>query len=405
MFGQRDASAPYYRRGIRTNFNSQEVFPNAAAAVEREGLDVRAMDYSHPNQPMVLRYTASLQQQFRQGWRFQATYVGTRGNHLFRGYEATLFPAPVSLPDGSLCFPPDETKVRPQDINPNCPPVPAFAAGPINPAFSSGFGITSMDGQSFFNALQLSAGKRTGSGVSVQGSYSYSKSVDDSSIPAGESSQYGFERTLSRALSNFDVRHRLSLNYFYPLPFGAGQRWWNSGVLAKAFGGWRLGGILALRSGTPFTATVSVRTPGYLFAATQPDLLPGRTNNPTSGVSSGCASVEAGRTLGGPDLYFDPCSFAVPLPGTIGNAGRNTLISPRVLNVDVSVQREFNVDSKRRLQFRAEFFNVPNRANFGRVLSGVFGGAFPGRLNPTAGRINSTITTSRQIQFALRFSF
>jgi hypothetical protein len=158
--------------------------------------------------------------------------------------------------------------------------------------------------------------------------------------------------------------------------------------------------------------TVSVRTPGYLFAATQPDLLPERSNNPISGVSSGCldprtgeTAIEAGSRLGGPDLYFDPCSFAVPLPGTIGNAGRNTLISPWVFNADVSVQREFNVDSKRRFQFRAEFFNVPNRANFGRVLSGVFSGAFPGRLNPTAGRINSTITTSRQIQFALRFSF
>ncbi|MGH9783001.1 MAG: TonB-dependent receptor domain-containing protein, partial [Terriglobia bacterium] len=400
LFGGRDASAPYYQRGIRTNFDSRPFFPNAAAAVPRGGYDVRAMDYSHPNEPKVFRYTASLQQQFPQGWRFQATYVGTRANHLYRGYDATLFPHPITLPGGTLFFP-DDCNEGTRFTSSLCQP----GAGPINPAFSSGFGITSMDAQSFFNALQLSGGKRTASGISLQGSYSYSKSVDDSSIPSFESSQYGFERTLSRALSNFDVRHRISLNYFYPLPFGTGQRWWNSGALAKAFGGWRLGGILALRSGTPFMATVSVRTPGYLFAATQPDLLPGRTNNPISGVSSNCAGIEAGRKLGGPDLYFDPCSFAVPLPGTIGNAGRNTLISPWVLNVDVSVQREFNVDSKRRLQFRAEFFNVPNRANFGRALSGVFSGAFPGRPNPTAGIIKETITTSRQIQFALRFSF
>jgi hypothetical protein len=95
----------------------------------------------------------------------------------------------------------------------------------------------------------------------------------------------------------------------------------------------------------------------------------------------------------------------VPLPGTLGNAGRNTLIAPSIFNADVSVQREFVVDSKRRLQFRAEIFNVPNRANFGQALSGVFSGAYPGRPNPTAGRINETVTTSRQIQFALRFSF
>lgn len=393
LFGGRDASAPYYQRGIRTNFDSRASFPNAAEAIKDEtGFDVRAMDYSHPAQPMVLRYTALLEQQFPQDWRLQATYVGTRANHLFRGYDATLFPHPVTQADGTLFFPPHQ--------------------GSLNPAFSSGFGITSMDAQSFFNALQVSGSKRTGGGISLQASYSFSHSVDDSSVPSGDSSQYGFDRTLSRALSDFDVRHRVSFNYLYPLPLGGGRRWWNSGILSKAFGGWRIGGILSLRSGTPFTATVSVRDPAYFFAATQPDLVSGQSNNPIRGVSAGCLdprsglpAIEAGRAVGGPDLYFDPCSFAVPLPGTIGNAGRNTLTAPRVFNVDVSVQREFVVDSKRRVQFRGEFFNVPNRVNFGKALSGVYSSTFPGRLNPTAGRINSTITTSRQIQFALRFSF
>ncbi len=390
LFG-RDASAPYYRRGVKTNFNSVAVFPNAALAVLGEPFDAKAIDYHHPHVPVTFRYTASLQQELPQNWRIQATYVGARGNHLLRGYEGTLFPFPIRREDGTLFFPP------------NTPPV--------NPGFS-GVDVTGMDGQSFFNALQLSGGRRTGSGISLQGSYSFSKSVDDASASSQVSSQYGFERTLGRALSNFDVRHRISLNYFYPLPVGSGRRWWNSGALAKAFGGWRLGGILSLRSGTPFTATVSVRTPGYLFSARQPNLVPERSNNPVSGVSAGCndprtglPAIEAGRPVGGPQLYFDPCSFSVPAPGTLGNAGRNTLLAPWGFNVDVSVQREFTVDSKRRLQFRAEIFNVPNRANFGRALSGVFSGAYPGRPNPTAGRINETVTTSRQVQFALRFSF
>jgi len=166
--------------------------------------------------------------------------------------------------------------------------------------------------------------------------------------------------------------------------------------------------------GAALTATVVMVIAGFFFAAVSGYLvgLIGSSNNPISGVSAGCLdprsglpAIEAGRPVGGPDLYFDPCSFAVPLPGTIGNAGRNTLIAPPVFNVDVSVQREFVLDSKRRLEFRGEFFNVPNRVNFGEALSGVYSSTFPGRLNPTAGRINSTITTSRQIQFALRFSF
>ena len=390
LFG-RDASAPYYSRGIRTNFDSRSVFPNAAQAVINEPNDAKAIDYYNPHVPITFRYTASLQQEFPGGWRTQATYVGARGNHLLRGYEGTQFPEPIRQADGTWFFPPDTPFV--------------------NPNFS-GVGFTSMDGQSFFNALQLSGGRRTAGGMSLQASYSFSKSVDDASAPSQQSTQYGFDRALGRGLSNFDVRHRVSFNYFYPLPFGGGQRWWNSGILAKTFGGWRIGGIFSLRSGTPFTPTVSVRTPGYLYSGTQPNLVSGRSNNPISGVSAGCndprtglPAIEAGRPVGGPELYFDPCSYSVPLPGTLGNAGRNTLIAPSIFNADVSVQREFVVDSKRRLQFRAEIFNVPNRANFGQALSGVFSGAYPGRPNPTAGRINETVTTSRQIQFALRFSF
>jgi len=390
LFG-RDASAPYYRRGLKTNFDSRSVFPNAAQAVINEPYDAKAIDYYNPHVPLTFRYTASLQQEFPGDWRMQATYVGARGNHLLRGYEGTQFPEPIRQQDGTWFFPPDTPFV--------------------NPAFS-GVGFTSMDGQSFFNALQLAGGRRTASGISVQASYSFSHSVDDASAPSQQSTQYGFDRALGRGLSSFDVRHRVSFNYFYPLPFGGGRRWWNSGVLAKVLGGWRIGGILSLRSGTPFTPTVSVRTPGYLYSGTQPNLIAGRSNNPISGVSAGCndprtglPAIEAGRAVGGPELYFDPCSFSVPLSGTLGNAGRNTLIAPWVFNADVSVQREFVVDSKRRLQFRGEVFNVPNRANFGQALSGVFSGAYPGRPNPTAGRINETVTTSRQIQFALRFSF
>jgi hypothetical protein len=390
MFG-RDASSPYYNRSVRINFDSRAFFPNSAAAVAGLPTDAKSLDYNNPAEPVAYRYTASLQQEFPGAWRAQATYVGSRGNHMLRAYEGVLFPFPIRQDDGSLFFPAD---------------TPA-----VNTSFSQ-FGFGGMDAQSFFNALQLSGGKRTGSGLSVQASYSFSKSVDDGSVPSQQSNQFGFDRKLGRGLSDFDIRHRVSFNYLYPLPFGGGQRWWDSGILAKLFGGWRVGGIFSLRSGTVFTPTVSVRTPGYLFFATQPNLVAGRSNNPIDGVSAGClhprtgeTSIEAGRPLGGPDLYFDPCSFSVPLSGTIGTAGRNILRAPSVFNADVSLQREFVVDSKRRLQFRAEIFNIPNRANFGEALSGVFSGAYPGRPNPTAGRINETVTTSRQIQFALRFSF
>lgn len=373
-------SAPFYKRAILTNFDSSGTFPNAVAAAATTPfgtpLGVAILDYHHMSNPMMLRYNFALQQVFPGDWRVQAAYVGARGNHLFRGYEANLYPVPSTLPDGSLFFPPNE--------------------GPINPAFGS-ISITSTDAQSFYNSLQLSANKSLSRGFSLRANYTYSKSVDDASTFSSASSsaasrQYPLMRTLDRGLSDFDIRHRLVINYFYTLPAGNRQGGWKSSVLSQILGGWRLGGIMRFRTGTPFTSRVRVQTEGFLFAANRPNLLPGKSNNPI---------------LGSPDQYFDPSVYSVPPPGTLGNSGRNTVIAPSMFSMDVSFQREFLLDAKRRIQFRAEFFNLPNHPNFGgnqRGSSVVFSGS-SGRPNPTAGRIINTVTTARQIQFALRFSF
>jgi hypothetical protein len=152
---------------------------------------------------------------------------------------------------------------------------------------------------------------------------------------------------------------------------------------------------------------VSIRTTGYLFAANRPNLLPGADNNPTDGVTVGCDKIPAGEALGGPERYFDPCSFSPRPAGTLGTAGRNIIIGPSVFTMDVSLQKDIVLGSDKRLQFRAEVFNVPNHPNFApppRSSQIVFSGA-SGGTNSTAGEILRTITTSRQIQFALRLSF
>ena len=388
-------SAPFYKRAISPNFDASTTFPDAVAAAALipfgTPFQVEVLDYRHMKIPMVLRYNFTVQQPLPGGWRAQAAYVGARGNRLLRGYEANLYPVPTRRADGSLFFPPN--------------------AGPINPAFGA-ISVTTSDAQSFYNSLQISAGKSAGRGISLQANYSYSKSVDDTSnFSSGTSTvptrQYPFLRTLDRGLSEFDIRHRLSINYFYAVPLGRGQRRWNSGLLSHILGGWRVGGIVSLRTGTPFHPLVNVRTPGFLFAANRPNLLPGRSNNPTDGVTAGCPEVEPGQKLGGPERYFDPCSFDKPAPGTLGNAGRDTIIGPSVFSMDVSFQKEFLLGGERRLQFRAEFFNLPNHTNFSAPPRGstvLFSGV-SARPNPTAGRIVRTITTARQIQFALRVSF
>lgn len=391
LLSQRKSSAPFYNVVVTPNLEppSFRPFPDALQAAAGVPPQVHVTDYFGAVAPRVYRYHFTLQQSLNSGWRWQAAYVGSRGNHLLRRYETNQFPVPITRDDGSLFFPGE--------------------GGPTNPSFES-INFVGTDAQSSYNALQLSANKSLGQGLSLRASYSYSKSVDDSSVGHTASrNQYGLRRTLDRGLSDFDLRHRLVFNYFYSLPFGSGQRWGGSGFLSKIAGGWRVGGILTLRSGTPFTARVNVRTRGFLFSPSRPNLVPGKSNNPAEGTTAGCGNaetgiVEAGQKLGGPELYFDPCSFSVPEAGTLGNVGRNTLISPSVFNMDVSLQREFLLDSKRRLQLRADIFNLPNHSNFTSSSPVVFSGE-AGRRTSTAGRITKTSTTSRQIQFALRFSF
>ncbi|MCZ6751934.1 MAG: TonB-dependent receptor, partial [Acidobacteria bacterium] len=254
-------TAPFFNIAVITNFDVSSTFPDAVAvadaAAAEGGLPIQAqvVNYRDTTSPVVLRYNFDLEQQLPGGWRAGASYVGARGNHLFRTYEANLFPVPEVREDGTLFFPPD--------------------TGPVNPAFQGGIQILASDAQSFYNSLRLSANKSLSQGISLQASYTYSKSVDDASAPFSDSGsdQYGLLRTLDRSLSNFNIRHLLVLNYFYTLPLGSGQQWWNSGVLSHIFGGWRLGGILSFRTGIPFIPRTQVRTPGFLFAANRPDLL------------------------------------------------------------------------------------------------------------------------------------
>ena len=399
-------TAPYYQRAVRTNFDASGFFPHAAAAVAGVPPHLDVLDYKTSATPMVLRYDIAMQQELPGGVNTTISYVGARGNHLYRNFEANQLPLPELRPDGTLLFPAQCNKLdRSKPPHPN----DAFCrtyAGPINRAFET-ISYTSGDAQSFYNSLRIALSKRIGQGVSLQGSYTFSKSVDDTSSDSAESGQYGWERKESRGLSDFDIRHRFIFNYFYTLPVGRGRSWLRSGVASHILGGWRLGGIVSWRSGTPFNATVNMRTAGYLFSPIRPNLLPGQSSNPTRGVSAGCGDVPAGQPLGTFERYFDPCVFAPPPPGTIGNAGRNTMIGPTVFNMDLSLQKEFSLDSKRRLQFRAEVFNLPNHTNFSHNTAGsaiVFRGA-SGARNPTAGRVGNTATTARQIQFALRLSF
>ena len=380
-------TAPFFKLAIRNDskFIASNVFPNALIAARDPAAQVREQvriyEYNNPKTPTIYRYHLSLEREVLPGLTAEATYVGARGNNLIRSFEANEFPFPVQQADGSLFFPANTPR--------------------INPNFTS-IERTTTDSQSFYNALLVSVNRRPWHGFSASLSYTFAKSINESNGAAAVERHYALQRLQSRGLDSGEVRHRISVTYFYNLPTVQG-----SGFGSRILGGWRLGGILGVRTGLPEEPFFRIRYPGYTFLSLRASVAPGRSNNPTEGVSSGCQWVAAGAQLGGPDLYFDPCALVAPPPGIIGNAGRNIIVGPRVVNMDLSLQKSFPLGGERALQFRAEFFNLLNHSNFNPPERDFGASIFQSAVtrNPNAGRLTSTATEARQIQFALRLSF
>ena len=207
--------------------------------------------------------------------------------------------------------------------------------------------------------------------------------------------------------SLFHVANVFVTNGTYTLP------WANrlTGVQGAILKGWQLNGIFTMRSGSPgllllgFNNSRNLQAGGGL--ADRPDLRPGFSNNPTKGTTKGCIGIPAGKKLGTPELWYDPCAFALPEPGTYGNVGRMTIIGPGYANVDMGLTKNFAVREGQSLSFRAEFFNLLNHPNF-RVPAGnrnpVISDA-SGNARADAGRITDVVGTSRQIQFGLKYTF
>ena len=134
----------------------------------------------------------------------------------------------------------------------------------------------------------------------------------------------------------------------------------------------------------------------------------------TQGASVGCLGVAAGRPIGTPNLWFDPCAFAIEPLGTLGNEGRNIFPGPGLANLDFSVVKDTALPllgEAGRLEFRAEFFNILNHPNFQMPANQVFSGSLTAQQDveapvATAGQITTTGSyTARQIQFALKVLF
>jgi hypothetical protein len=241
-------------------------------------------------------------------------------------------------------------------------------------------------GPSSYNSLQLSAEKRMSAGLSFLAAYTYSKSLDEG---AGGNSSSGESRiniqnprnlSADYGLSNFNYGQRFTLSTLYELPFGKGRKYLSSAPRLQdaMVGGWQISSIVTVQSGAPFSVSLSTPTANT-----------GTFTRPNRVCDGNLPSSK--RTL---NAYYDTSCFVAPPPYTFGNTGRNVLIGPGLATWDLGADKDFALTERFGLQFRSEFFNILNHANFG-LPNGSIG-------SPSAGTITSVITNARQIQFALR---
>jgi len=332
--------------------------------------------------PRVHVYNANVQQELWGRTAITVGYAGSRGQHLLRSGDVNLAQPTGTTADGR----------------------PFIAAGTprINPAFST-IELKSSDGESWYNALIFEVRRRWSEGLSVQSSYTLSKSEDTtqastffSDATNGTTSALPeFVPGYNRGPSDFDVRHNWVLNFTWALP-GRDM----TGATGALLGGWHLSGIWTMRSGQPLTVFVTTnrsrsqwnpsRGPG--IGQDRPDYAPGY--GPDTAV------------FGRPDQWFDPAAFVLQPAGTFGNTGRGDFVGPNLRTLDMALSK--NVGWARvggRVEFRLEAFNILNRANFGTPELRAFSGTEGQPVLATFGRITNTVTSARQIQLGIRAVF
>ena len=204
-----------------------------------------------------------------------------------------------------------------------------------------------------------------------------------------------FNLAADKGLATFHVKHAAVVDALYALPFGRGTRFanglgrWGNGVV----GGWSVGGIFTAQSGFPFTPQLSYNPSNN-----------GDTRNPVRPFLD--PTFTGPVVLGKPGQWFNPAAFVAPpsASGFHGNVGRDTYIGPGLATWDFSVLKDIAFRENFGLQFRAEIFNLLDRANFNTPNLIVFTPptATSNKPSGTAGAITSTSTTSRQVQFALK---
>ena len=336
--------------------------------------------------PYTFEYLLNIQRQLGANWVVEVGYLGSLSRHLY-GFRDANQPIPGTTSLAS------RTPFAQYDAS----------GTPV----SQQFGVIQLvnDGaNSNYNAGSVKLTKRFCAGLSLITSYTYSKSIDNTSGIRVQGFDTLYPQNSNclqceRGLSSFDVRHRFVASVLYDLPVGKGRAHNISNGFADAIiGGWQVGGIWTLQAGIPQVISIGGVDRGGTGV--------GYDRPIATGSGSGYLSSPT------PPRWYDPAAFVEAPSGSWGNVGRNTLIGPGIFALDFDLHKEFRMPYKEghAVQFRFEAFNMLNHPAWsnpnGNVLSGA---AFPGQPSTNAhqgfGQITGTSINMRQLQLALKYTF
>jgi hypothetical protein len=413
------------------------------------------LDYNWKS-PYMIQYNASVQQQLPWNMALGVAYVGNHGIHLPMVRDGNPVPPTSFGPCGdpaSVCV---NGKVPFWDTN--CvAPLPANCSSAylnLNPNFGSNINVATA-ASSRYNALQIDLEKRTSHGLEFQVAYTRSlltdetqgqSNIQDCIVSGGLLGVYPLNPIVDRGPACFNIKNNWEINTLYHLP----NLVKDNGFLAKVTNGWFMSSIISIQSGQPFSPItannrsfsgvaqaqqgdrVNINTPA-LLAAYPCTSTPG---HPATGPDTNpCAYVPVvydPNTVitGNPNHWFNPAMFSIapqcagasltncsPTLGQLGTAGRNILTGPPERDWDFSLVKDTKLGflgEAGMLEFRAEFFNVLNHANFSgdHLSTAVFSGSggditpFSEPIRASAGQVTRQLADNqRQIQLALRIEF
>ena len=343
--------------------------------------------------PYAQDWNLNIERSFGKDWLLQVGYIGTKGTRLPRFIEAN-----PTVYDSSLSYADNVNFSDQRRLHSGC-----TVAAPQPCTFSS-VGFISGIANSTYNALQASMRKRFSHGLSFLASYTFSKTLDDSSTfnitgsasqsTAGENdlAQNPLNVAAEHGRSMFDARHRFVFSYQWNLPwFGRPENWYG-----HILGNWQVNGVTTFMTNTPFTVYDSSNPSAQGGAPEISGFFSSRPNiigNPYSGPCNVNGASVPVHTAG---CWVNSAAFQQTAPGTFGDVGRNTLKGPAYQQWDFSANKVIPIRESVNLQFRAEFFNIFNKANFQLPNNDIS--------SPNFGQIQSA-QPGRVVQLALKLLF